>query len=354
VEPVGLIVVEDTDAPESVMRTGRLTALEEVANKPIAHHVIDALRTAGVNEIIVACPGAHEASVHACFDAVRDPAHVNLRYAAQPSPLDLAGCLRIAARLVGERPCIVHLASGLADEPLAPFVQRLDERPDLMVVVHEAGPSAEPLSPNTLGSLGLAQLDPERASLGLAGVWLFGPATLRHLESARWTSARELDLSWAAGRLRAAGGAVEVGVVQGWRCFTGDPVDLLELNRMALDCLEAAVPRSDRDGNRFEGRIAVDPSATVRSSVIIGPAVIGPGAQVIDAYIGPYTAIGAGARVEGTEVERSIIAAGASVLHVGGRLEGSVIGRESRIYRDFALPRALRVRVGDRTEVAVL
>ena len=71
-------------------------------------------------------------------------------------------------------------------------------------------------------------------------------------------------------------------------------------------------------------------------SVLVGPVVIGSGASVADAYIGPYTAIGAGARIEGAEIERSIISAGASVTHVGTRLTASVVGQNARLFRDFS------------------
>ena len=87
--------------------------------------------------------------------------------------------------------------------------------------------------------------------------------------------------------------------------------------------------------------------------MIVGPAVVGPHAQISDAYIGPYTSIGAGARIEGAEIERSIIAAGASIVHVGSRIVASVVGRDARVFRDFSLPRAFRPRVGDGTEIAL-
>jgi hypothetical protein len=43
---------------------------------------------------------------------------------------------------------------------------------------------------------------------------------------------------------------------------------------------------------------------------------------------------------------------GAKITHVGGRLVSSVIGHEARVSRDFSLPRALRLRIGDGAEVA--
>jgi glucose-1-phosphate thymidylyltransferase len=86
---------------------------------------------------------------------------------------------------------------------------------------------------------------------------------------------------------------------------------------------------------------------------MVGPVVIGEGAQVTNSYIGPYTSIGARARIEGAEIERSIISPGATVMHVGARLVSSVIGQRARVFRDFSLPRAMRLRVGEGDEVAL-
>jgi NDP-sugar pyrophosphorylase family protein len=80
--------------------------------------------------------------------------------------------------------------------------------------------------------------------------------------------------------------------------------------------------------------------------VIVGPTVIGPGARITDSYIGPYTSIGECACVERAEVERSIISPGASVMHVGGRLVASIVGRDAPVFRDFSLPCACESATG--------
>jgi glucose-1-phosphate thymidylyltransferase len=107
-------------------------------------------------------------------------------------------------------------------------------------------------------------------------------------------------------------------------------------------------------GNRIEGRVAIDPTTRITESVIIGPVIIGPGAIVNEAYVGPYTSIGADVRIEGAEIERSILLDRAAVLHVGERLVGSVVGREARVFRDFSLPRALRLWVAEGDEIALI
>lgn len=109
---------------------------------------------------------------------------------------------------------------------------------------------------------------------------------------------------------------------------------------------------SGRD-NRIEGRVQIHPTATVTTSVIVGPVVVGEGAEVFNAYIGPYTSIGAQARIEGAEIERSIVSPGASIVHVGARLVSSLVGRGAHVFRDFSLPRAMRLCVGEGDEVAL-
>ena len=45
--------------------------------------------------------------------------------------------------------------------------------------------------------------------------------------------------------------------------------------------------------SQVDGRVVVEPRARLERSTVRGPAIIGAGARLIDAYIGPYTAIGA-------------------------------------------------------------
>jgi glucose-1-phosphate thymidylyltransferase len=146
---------------------------------------------------------------------------------------------------------------------------------------------------------------------------------------------------------------VQLQEITGWYRYQGNRHDLLELNRIALDRIVSSVPEEVELSNRLEGPLDIDPTATIRDSVIVGPAVIGPGAIIQDAYIGPWTSIGAGARIEGAEIERSIVSTGASITHVGGRIIGSFVGHDARVFRDFSLPRALRLWIGGGDEVAL-
>ena len=348
----GVIVVED--GALNRVRNGHLhvQALEDIANRPIVEHVIDGLELAGVEEVIVASSEALCGEIRDRLDARGKRECLPIRYLHHRRPLALTDALRLAAPLVGAQPCIVHLATGLLDEPLAPLVHHLRDAPDVVLVAHQEPSPDEPLSAATQEMLHLAEFSADHA-LGMAGVWSFGPGALPMVVASGSDLGGQADLTALGQQIEAAGGTFHIKLADSWRQYRGNPLDLLELNRIVLDRLETGLRRPDNHGNQIEGRVSIHSSASVRSSVIVGPTVIGPGARITDAYIGPYTSIGERARVEGAEIERSIISAGASVTHVGGRLVASVVGRDARVFRDFSLPRALRLRVGAGTEVAL-
>ena len=88
----------------------------------------------------------------------------------------------------------------------------------------------------------------------------------------------------------------------------------------------------------------------------MGPkiAIIGAGAELIDCYVGPYTAVGEGCRIEQAEVEHSILLAGSTVRNLDGRMESSLLGRNVTVVgRDRRQPRALRLMVGDNSEIGI-
>ena len=100
--------------------------------------------------------------------------------------------------------------------------------------------------------------------------------------------------------------------------------------------------------------MVVEPGARLERATVRGPAVIGSGALLRDAYIGPYTAVGAGCVIENAEVEHSILLESSSVRGLEGRMESSLLGKNVAISRDDRQPRAYRFMVGDNSEIGIL
>jgi glucose-1-phosphate thymidylyltransferase len=100
--------------------------------------------------------------------------------------------------------------------------------------------------------------------------------------------------------------------------------------------------------------VAIESEARLEGSVVRGPAIIGAGARITDAYIGPYSSIGEGVEVIRSEVEHSIILAGSRVADLGARMEASLLGRNVRVERSDGVPQTIRMMVGDNSEVGIV
>jgi len=312
-----------------VLAAGRdesLRTLLPAANRPILAHVVAAMARAGIAEVGVVGPAHAQAELMAAADAP-------VEFITSPLAPGVAPALDAAEGFLGRDAFVLHQGDGVLLDELEPLVHELDS--DAMVLVHRVTRPCPPGdSHELLRLLGEAVAPgPRRAGAGAHGV---GPG-------ARPRGRPGLH---DGGGVRA-----QMRMVAGWHECRDGAEDLLELNRVMLDALpgrDAELPDCV-----IQGRVDIDPTAIVRSSVIRGPVAVGPGARVIDAYLGPYTSVGAGACIENAEIEHSVVHAGAHIQRVGGRLEASVIGRDARVHRDFTLPRALRMHIGDRAEVAL-
>lgn len=327
---------------------GHIPGLEYVANRPIAHHVLDAMLAAGADELVIAGVADVLIDVRACLSGYQSES-LRLDYAVSDEGADPIGAFRAAAQLVGAAPCIVHVGEGLLDHPIAPYVESL-QRGSLDLVLLSQGSSSGPAAYGSGREDGGVPTVP--GFLWDAGIGVFGPGAFRDA-CQRDAGAGPSGLGMLAQQLSDGGEQVEVSLADGWRSYRGQPQELLELNRLALDLIAPQMRQANDQQNQIEGRVHIDRAASVTNSLIVGPVVIGEGAEVTNAYLGPYTSVGAGARIEGAEIERSIISPDARVMHVGARLVSSLVGRGAHVFRDFSLPRAMRLRVSESDEVAV-
>jgi glucose-1-phosphate thymidylyltransferase len=330
----------------------RRPSLQRIANRPIICHVLDALLEAGVVEVAVVAPPEATEEISTCVSS-EGPDGVAVRHIVNDSLAGNDDALLAAAEFVGDAPCILHRANGLLGAPLLPYVETLEtEAVDVLLLVEDGGRDVKRLRLVSQPARGDREPDPASTTVGFAGICVLGAGLLARLPNPE-RSAQLHDFAALAEQLSREGGRTQVRVARGWQQFAGDALDLLDMNRTMLNGLSSEMTASAYDGNRFEGPIAIHPTACVTSSVIIGPVMIGADALIADSYIGPHTSIGERVRIEGAELERSIVLADASVLHVGGRLVASVVGRHARVFRDFSMPRALRLQVGDGDEVAL-
>lgn len=331
--------------------------LVPVANKPVLFYGIEALVDAGVTEIgIIIAPENGDEIREAAGDGSAFGAEIT--YIVQDKPAGLAHAVLTAEEFIGGSPFVMYLGDNLLADGLRGLVSTFrEEEPDALILLT---PVDDPQS------YGVAELDGERivrlvekpkdppSNLALVGVYLFAPAIFDAARALEPSWRGELEITEAIQSLIEQGKAVKSEVVSGWWKDTGQLADMLEANRLVLEEIETKIEGEVDEASKIEGRVVVEPGAVVSNSVIRGPAVIGAGARIEDAYVGPYTSIGDEVCVRRSEVEHSIILTGSVVEDLGTRMEASLLGREVKLTRSDGMPKTLRMLVGDKSEIKII
>lgn len=298
-----------------------------VANRPLLVHNLAALRAAGVLEATILADRRTGAAIRAAVGDGREWG-LNVRHADWDPAAGLAGALAEERAFLDDEPVLVQDGDALLRERLHPHISAFARE--------------------GLDALALRLSPPARASEPDAAPWhLLSPDAVAALR------AEAVLHDDPVARIRDRGGRVREQLVDGCVPCRGDVDALLEGNRHMLEGLAASFDPASVSECRIQGPVEIHPTARIRRSLVRGPVIIGPGVHVTDAYIGPYTSVGAGAAIEGTEIEHSIVLPGAELRFVGTRLESSVIGRGARVVRGFEAPRALRLSIGDGAEVVL-
>jgi len=329
--------------------------LVPVANKPVLFYGIEALVEAGVEEIgIIIAPETGDEIEAAAGDGSQFGARIT--YIRQDAPLGLAHAVLTAEDFLQDGPFVMYLGDNLLRDGITDLVEAFREsEPDALILLTRV-PDPE--------HYGVAELNGEEVvrliekpkepptDLALVGVYLFGPQIFDAAKAIEPSGRGELEITDAIQWLIDNGKAVASRTVTGRWKDTGQLDDMLEANRLVLEDIERSVEGELID-SKVEGRVIVQEGAKLERAVVRGPAIIGSGSRITDAYIGPYTSIDAGVTVEHAEVEHSILLSGSSVTDLDARMEASLLGRNVTLCRGASLPKTLRMIVGDNAEIKI-
>ena len=329
--------------------------LVPVANKPVLFYGIEALVGAGITEIgIIIAPQTGDEIRAAVGDGAAFGARVT--YIPQAEPLGLAHAVLTAGEFLGDSPFVMYLGDNLLRDGIADLVTAFrDGEPDALILLTEVPDpwnyGVAELEGGTVVRLTEKPKDPP-SRMALVGVYMFTPAIVDAARAIGPSARGELEITDAIQHLIDGGRKVESHTVGGWWKDTGQLADMLEANRLVLADLARRVDGEVGD-SQLDGAVVVEAGATVERSVVRGPAVIGAGARITDSYVGPYTSIGERCVISGSEVEHSILLEGSSITGLDVRVEASLLGRNVKLVRGEEMPKALRMIVGDNSEVRV-
>jgi glucose-1-phosphate thymidylyltransferase len=335
--------------------------LVPVANKPVLFYGIEAIAAAGIEELgIIIAPETGD-EIRA---AVGDGSHwgVRVEYIVQDEPLGLAHAVLTAKPFLGDAPFVMYLGDNLLQGGITDLVEafRAHEPDALILLTPVPDPQnygvaeLEPTSDGSVGRIVRLEEKPARppSNLALVGVYMFTAAVHEAAGGIAPSGRGELEITDAIQRLVDSGRRVEPHIVRGWWKDTGRLADMLEANRLVLDNVERRV-EGELVSAQVDGRVVVEPGAHLERTTVRGPTIIGARTRIVDAYIGPYTAVAEDCVIEHAEIEHSILLAGAAVRNLDRRMESSLLGRNVQVRRDDRQPRTYRFMVGDNSEIGI-
>lgn len=327
--------------------------LVPVANKPVLFYGIEALVAAGIKDIGIVV-GDTQAEIRAAVgDGSKFGAQVT--YIEQDAPRGLAHAVLISEPFIGRDPFVMYLGDNLLNRGITEFVEQFVKESPAAQILLTPVPDPQMFGVAELNGDKVVRLVEKpkepKTNLALVGVYMFGPEIFASAKLIKPSFRNELEITDAIQNLIDRGLRVMPHLVSGWWKDTGKLEDMLEANRLILETLAARVEGTVDAGSKLEGMVIVEAGATIENSVIRGPAIIGPGAKIKDAYIGPFTSIGRDVEIRHSEVEHSIVLEGSLIHDLDVRVADSLIGRGVKIHRLPLKPSAHRFMLGDNSEV---
>jgi glucose-1-phosphate thymidylyltransferase len=351
----------------------RAKQLVPVANKPVLDFGLESIAAAGIKEvgIIVSDPREllqpdhrtgelitvlvnSQAEIRA---AVGDGSRFGLKvtYIEQEAPLGLAHAVKISEEFMAGDSFVMYLGDNLIKDGITHFVREFEaEKPDAQILLAQVARPWE---------FGVAELQGERvvrleekpkqpkSDLALVGVYLFTSSIFDAVRAIKPSPRGELEITDAIQHMITTGQNVRSHVIRGWWKDTGRVEDLLEANRIVLADLERRIEGTVDAATVIEGAVEIGPGTVVERSHLRGPLIIGSDARITDAYIGPFTALADGVRLERCEIEHSIVLDRSEIRDLDSRIESSLIGRDVVVTASDARPRAHRLMLGDSSRV---
>jgi len=328
-----------------------------VANKPILEFVVGQVCQAGIHDIgMIISPETGEQVKGAIGDGKRWGARIT--YIPQDKPAGLAHAVKTAKPFLGDDPFLMFLGDNLIQGGVGRIVEEfVSSRVGAMIQLKEV---ADPRQ------FGVAVLDENNrvvrlvekpqdppGNLALVGIYLFSPAVHGAIDRIKPSWRGELEITDAIQEMLESGCAVEARILEGWWLDTGKKDDILEANRVVLD--EYARPTVEGDVDQDSsvvGRVQIGRGIEIRNSIIRGPVVVGDGVKIKDSFVGPYTALGNESVLDSVSIEHSVVLNNCCLRDVE-RIEDSLIGNNTRVSGKKDRHRAVRLFLGDDSEVLV-
>ncbi len=289
-----------------------------VAGKPFMTHTIEALKQAGVDEVVI-LTGFRGDRIRSHYRN-GEGLDIKITYLEQKERKGTAHAIGMAKREIDE-PFFCLAGDVLVNAEDLKAMRALHEEGDSTVLgaVEVEDPSRFGVIEVKDGRMVGIEEKPQkpRSNMINSSVYLFNPDIFQKISLTGLSDRNEYEVTDSIAML-AAEGKVLVHPMQGEWIDVGQPWDLLKANEKLMASMKRSIEGTVEDGAHIIGDVVVEEGARIRSgSYIEGPVYISAGCDIgPNCHVRAYTCLGPGCRVgNASEVKNSIIMANTKVPH---------------------------------------
>ena len=308
-----------------------------VANKPIIDYCLEYIAATDITEVGVIVGKETTTGIqHHLGDGAEWGLKVHYIY--QEEPLGLAHCVILSEEFLGDTPFVMCLGDNLFQNGIADTVKAFQGGDaDARIMLAEV-PDPREFGVAVFDDFGeLIRLvekpaDPP-SNMIITGLYCFSPAIFEAARSISPSPRGELEITDAIQWLLERGKQVDWSLMQGWWKDTGNPQDILEANRQILDEFSGSIASSAKvdASSIITDQVVLEDGVELEATSIQGPAIIGRGTRLVNATIGPATAISQDCTITNASIEGSIVWEGTRISDIPNMLRGSLIGKNVSI-----------------------
>ncbi|MEM2557387.1 MAG: sugar phosphate nucleotidyltransferase [Candidatus Bathyarchaeia archaeon] len=315
-----------------------------VGGRPILEHLINALKAAGLGDILMVVNYRAEVIREYFGDGSRFG--VKIDYVNQKGILGTADAIGAARGHVGDEDFLAVNGDLLLSADTIKMVVRVHEevKPTAtLAAVYTENPERYGILIVDGGRVTdiLEKPKPENLppkSLVNAGIYVFSSKIFDFIDRTEPSVRGELEITRSIQLAIKGGESIAIAEIprDGWLDI-GRPWDLLDANMRVLESIKPDILGNVEDGAHIKGSVFIGEDVLVRSgSYIEGPAYIGDGSDIgPNCYIRPYTSIGRNVRVGNScEIKNSILMDNVHVGHLS-YVGDSIIGEGCNLGAGF-------------------
>lgn len=331
-----------------------------MAGEPMIFYALKKVKSAGIEEVGMIINVGDQELPEAVGDGSRFGLHVT--YIEQVGgPRGIAHAVKQCQDFIAGESFMLYLGDNIVMSDLARFREKFESEGLHCLLALARVPDPQRFGVPELKDGRIIRVEEKpaepKSDFAVTGIYLYDQNFFNAFDRIQPSARGEYEISDIHTVLIEMGLNVGYEVITGWWKDTGKPEDLLEGNQLVLDEMTDGDVVRDGDidpGAKMQGKVKIGRGTKIGPNVLIrGPVVIGEDSEIQNAYIGPYTSIGNRVKIDGAEIEHSILFDEVEVL-CPRRLSDSVLGFKARVCNvNSSWPQGHKLIVGDHTVVEI-